>query len=323
MGVYTTNITDGVIPSMTGPFSTNLYNGDSSSSAGHAGHKIVPNAGPATYAWTVGAPAADNNALAAFVPMTAAPLLLATTPATDATNVAVDANLIAAFSETITAGTGTITLWRDGGTEPVETFDVSSSPRLTFSGQTLTIDPAANLAPGRPCHLLLDSGAIVDTSGGDAFTGISDPTAWSFTTAGTPVDTYAEWIANPAFGLEPEDQDFSYDADGDGIDNGVENFFGTDPGTFTQGLLAGSKSGNTFTFTHPQNPTPAMGLSATYTWSKDFANFHAEGATDGALTKVDFTTHRNTPSPGITTVTATVTGTAASILFVRVNVSQP
>jgi hypothetical protein len=307
---------------MSGPFATNLYNGDSGSSAGHAGHKIVPNAGPATYSWTVSAPAADNNALAAFVPMTAAPLLLATTPATDATHVPVDADLVAAFSETITAGTGTITLWRDGGTEPVETFDVSSSPRLTFSGQTLTIDPTANLAPGRPYHLLIDSGAIVDTSGGDAFTGISDPTAWSFTTAGTPVDTYAEWIANPDFGLEPEDQDFRYDFDGDGIPNGVENFFGTHPGTFTQGLLAGIKSGNTFTFSHPQNATPASDLTASYRWSSDLAAFQPGGATSGGTT-VNFTTEANTPSPGFTRVTATVTGTLPDRLFVDVEVTAP
>ena len=324
MGVYTTNITDGAIPTMTGPFSTTLYNGDSGSSAGHACHQIVPNTGPTTYSWTVSAPAADNNALAAFVPMTATPLLLATTPATDATNVSVDANLVAAFNETITAGTGTITLWRDGGTEPVETFDVSSSPRLTFSGQTLTIDPTVNLAPGRPYHVLLDSSAIIDTSGGDAFTGISDPTAWSFTTAGTPVDIYLEWIANPAFGLETEDQDLSYDADGDGIDNGVENFFGTHPGEYSLGLIAGTANplAGTFSFTHLQNPSPATDLTATYRWSIDLTTLHNNGATNAGTT-VSFTTEPNTPSPGFTRVTATATGTLPDRLFVDVKVTGP
>jgi hypothetical protein len=103
----------------------------------------------------------------------------------------------------------------------------------------------------------------------------------------------------------------------------VENFFGTNPSIFTQGLLVGSKSGNTFTFTHPQNPTPAIGLTAHYTWSKDFADFLASGATDGEGTKVDFTTQLNTPSLGITTVTAAITGTSTSKLFLRVNVTQP
>ncbi len=103
----------------------------------------------------------------------------------------------------------------------------------------------------------------------------------------------------------------------------MENFFGTNPGTFTQGLAAGIRSGNTFTFTHPQNAIPATDLTASYKWSKNLANFLANGATDGAGTKVDFTTQLNTPSSGMTTVTATVTGTATSKLYVRVNVTQP
>jgi hypothetical protein len=138
-----------------------------------------------------------------------------------------------------------------------------------------------------------------------------------------PTNTFANWISNPAFGLAVADQDLGDDADGDGNDNGVENFFGTNPGTFSQGLLSGIKSGNTFTFTHPQNATPASDLTASYNWSKDLASFLASGATDGAGTTVAFTTQADTPTAGITTVTATVTGTATSKLFVRVNVTQP
>ena len=116
---------------------------------------------------------------------------------------------------------------------------------------------------------------------------------------------------------------FEDDYDRDGISNGLENFFGTDPSAFTAGVVAGTKTGNTFTFTHPQNTTPASDLTASYRWSKDLASFLANGATDGAGTTVTFTTQANTPSSGITTVTATVTGTATSKLFVRVNVTQP
>ena len=48
----------------------------------------------------------------------------------------------------------------------------------------------------------------------------------------------------------------SGDPDGDGIANGVENIFGTDPNNFSQGLVAGEKNGNQFTFTHPLNASP-------------------------------------------------------------------
>ena len=110
--------------------------------------------------------------------------------------------------------------------------------------------------------------------------------------------------------------------DGDGIENGVENFFGTHPGTFTQGLIAGSKSGNTFIFTHPQNASPATDLSASYRWSTDLTTFHLGGATSGGTT-VTFTAEQNTPSPGFTRVTATATGTIPARLFVDVMVTGP
>jgi hypothetical protein len=281
---------------------------------------MVPTAGSANYTWTVSAPVADNNALAAFVPASAAPVIIATSPADDATDVLVDANLVANFSEPVAKGTGTITLKRTSDNSTVESFDAASSPRLVFSGQILTIDPTNDLGSGVGYHVLIGSTAIIDNSGGNAFAGISGTTAWNFTTA---VDTFSSWISNPVFGLAVADQDLGDDPDGDGIDNGVENFFGTHPGTFTRGLAAGIKNGNSFTFTHPQNATPASDLTASYTWSKDLASFLANGATDGAGTKVDFTTQADTPSPGITTVTATVTGAATSKLFVRVNVTQP
>lgn len=314
-GVYTSNNT----PTITGPFASFLYTGDSGSSAGNAGYQIVPTAGPATYTWTVSAPLEDRNALAAFVPAVAAPVIITTSPADNATGVAVTANLVATFSEPVVKGTGTITLKRTSNNSTVESFNVASSPRLVFSGQTLTIDPSSNLGPGVAYHILIDSSAIVDTSGGNAFAGISSPSAWNFTTAGTPVNSFANWIAG--FGLAPADQDLADDPDGDGIGNGVENFFGTNPGTFSQGLLAGVRSGNTFTFTHPQG-TLASDLGASYRWSTDLAAFHLGGATSGGTT-VNFTTQANTPSPGFTRVTATITGPLPARLFVDVKVTGP
>ena len=131
-------------------------------------------------------------------------------------------------------------------------------------------------------------------------------------------NTYANWMTgypSVAAGLAG----FSQDADGDGIGNGAENFFGTNPGVGSAGLIPGASSGNTFTFTHPQNATPATGVTADYRWSKDLTTFHAGGASDGDGTTVTFSA---VTTAGVTTVTATVTGTPTAKLFVDVKVSQ-
>jgi hypothetical protein len=137
--------------------------------------------------------------------------------------------------------------------------------------------------------------------------------------ATTTGNTFANWMAT--FPTVPSNlAGFNQDADGDGIDNGVENFFGTHPGVGTPGLSAGNRTGNTFTFTHPANATPADGVTGTYRWSKDLTTFYGHGQTDGANTTVSFSAP--VTNAGITTVTATVTGTPATKLFVDVRVNQ-
>ncbi|MGB1131408.1 MAG: hypothetical protein ACPG4K_15250 [Haloferula sp.] len=115
------------------------------------------------------------------------------------------------------------------------------------------------------------------------------------------------------------------DPDGDGNDNGVENFFGTAPDEFSQGLVSGAvdTGANTFTFTHPLNATPADDLTATYRWSTNLQDFYDDGDPNGAgTTTVDFA--QGTPSGGMVTVTATITGTVIpDKLFVDVEVTQP
>lgn len=134
-----------------------------------------------------------------------------------------------------------------------------------------------------------------------------------------PADDYAAWIAlYPGVGGETG---FGDDADDDGIENGLENFFGTDPGAATQGISQIAKSGNILTFQHPQNPNPASDVEAAYRWSSDLTNWFADGAANSGTT-VTFSASPNTPTVGITTVTATITGNMPGKLFVDLEVTK-
>ncbi|NJO94005.1 MAG: Ig-like domain-containing protein, partial [Hydrococcus sp. RM1_1_31] len=78
----------------------------------------------------------DNTTLnftTADAPDTTPPTLTSSNPADNATNVPVNNSLVLTFNEDIEAGVGTITLHRADGTI-IETFDVATSNRLSFSG---------------------------------------------------------------------------------------------------------------------------------------------------------------------------------------------
>jgi hypothetical protein len=156
-------------------------------------------------------------------------------------------------------------------------------------------------------------------TGGDSF-GINGFEVWP-TDGGGGGNNFSDWIAGFNVGGQNGTAD---DADGDGIDNGVENYFGTAPDTFSQGLIPGTvdTGANTFTFTHPLNATPAADLRAIYHWSTDLQTFYDDGDPNGAgTTTVNFA--QGTPSGGMVTVTATLSGTVIpDKLFVAVEVTQ-
>ena len=82
-----------------------------------------------------------------------------------------------------------------------------------------------------------------------------------------------------------------------------------------------SMDGSTFTFQHPQNLTPASDVTAAYYWSLDLDTWNADGATSGGST-VNFATQLDTPAPGMTTVTATISGAVPAKFFTNLEVNQ-
>jgi hypothetical protein len=247
----------------------------------------------------------------------AIPSLISTSPADDADAVALDANLVATFDEAVTAGsTGNIELWETGATAPLETFPVATSDRLVFSGQAVTIDPTALLELGKSYHLRIASGAVVGSGTGAAFAGISDETVWNFTAD----RRYASWIA--AHGVEESKRALDADYDGDGIANGLENYFGTDPTQASRGIeMAGmDRQVRTFKFTHPKNANPASDIVGRYRWSTDLKNWHDSGETLNGSTVIFQT---RTLDNGDTEVTATESGEALTELFITLEVTTP
>jgi hypothetical protein len=90
--------------------------------------------------------------------------------------VALDTNVIFTFNKNIRAGVGTITLRTvSAGGTIVESYDVASSGRLTFSTNTLTIDPTSTLGVGVTNFVVVPNNAVAGYVGIDtySFTGTS------------------------------------------------------------------------------------------------------------------------------------------------------
>ena len=103
----------------------------------------------------------------------AGPTLSSVSPGIGSTNVSTDTNIVFTFNKNIRAGVGTITLRTvSAGGTIVESYDVSSSNRLTFSTSTLTIDPTSNLGVGVTHFVVVPNNAVA------GYTGIS---TYSFT----------------------------------------------------------------------------------------------------------------------------------------------
>ena len=151
-------------------------------------------------------------------------------------------------------------------------------------------------------------------------------TAASATTTGVSPNSFASYISSPAFGIVPGERGLGDDPDLDGKSNGLENFYGTNPGVSEDsGMSAiGAATGgsDTVAFTHPQAAIHADDISASYEWSTDLLTYFADGSSDGMGTTLSFSTQFDTPVVGMTTVTATITGATFNRFFVRLTVTQ-
>jgi hypothetical protein len=136
------------------------------------------------------------------------------------------------------------------------------------------------------------------------------------------VEDYAAWIDSFYDGVtDPLVIGFNADPDKDGIANGIEALIGGDPsvsGVFTTSEL--TKTGAAFTFLYPQDKSVPFGVTASYEWSTDLANWQAGGGSFGGVTVTlaDEVWDDTDPEVDVYRVTATVTQGTAAKLFVRV-----
>jgi hypothetical protein len=130
--------------------------------------------------------------------------------------------------------------------------------------------------------------------------------------AASPSNNFSNWIG----GYTLVDASFNGDDDDDGLANGIEAFFGTDPSVANPGLAMVSQSGSLTTFTHPVAEPPLDDVTGSYQWSLDLVNWHPSG-TVGATT---VTIMAAAPVGGITNVTADTTGSSVTPtqLYIRV-----
>jgi methionine-rich copper-binding protein CopC len=115
-----------------------------------------------------------------------APTVSVFSPADGAAGVAVSSNLTLTFNEALQRGSGTISLRRADGLL-VEQFDAATSTRLSVQGNTLTLDPSADLTGATGYYLQLAPGSVKDLAG-NAFIGSS---SYDFSTQSVGTDAVA------------------------------------------------------------------------------------------------------------------------------------
>ena len=129
----------------------------------------------------------SNSSTLNFISVdTVNPTLLSTSPADNATGVGVGANIVFTFSEAVQAGSGDFKLYRSDNTL-LEDLDVTSGA-VTFSGSTVTVNPAADLTSLTGYYMKVEATAVDDLTG-NSYAGINDTTSLNFTAADVAAPT--------------------------------------------------------------------------------------------------------------------------------------
>ena len=108
------------------------------------------------------------------------PTVVSRTPQDGATNVPADQDITLTFSESVQAGTGNVTLRNVDTNTVIETIPIGDA-RVSFSGSTVTIDPAGDLPQNANVAVRIDPTAIRNAQG-ETFAGFGNDTDFNFRT---------------------------------------------------------------------------------------------------------------------------------------------
>ncbi len=111
---------------------------------------------------------------------TSDPQLTNSNPLDGATDFQVDGNITLSFDEAVAAGAGDIIIINNVNAADTRTISVADANQVTFSGSNVIINPTLDLQSNAAYNIQLADGVIVDLVG-NAYVGISDPTALNFT----------------------------------------------------------------------------------------------------------------------------------------------
>lgn len=125
-------------------------------------------------------------------------------------------------------------------------------------------------------------------------------------------NSFANWGVDNDLGDASELAD---DPDADRLPNGLEAWFGSNPGEFSSGIASFALAGNDTTFTHPVSPVMPDDIEGFYEWSMNLVDWYACDGIDGPPTG-ETASASSQVDAGVATVTISPSA-SVSQLFVR------